>query len=91
MLHPMVRWELLSRRHIVCNSLHVHRMRIDQFAGQSNEWQEGIIFVLAKTGEEKNTAHTLYPAPSFTDLQPQFIGVIDTLDPGQAIRNLPMR
>ena len=67
------------------------RMRIDQFAGPGNEWQEGIIFVLGKKGEEKSTAHTLYPAPSFTDLQPQFMGVIDTLDQGQAIRNLPMR
>jgi predicted double-glycine peptidase len=67
------------------------RMRIDQFAGQGNEWQEGIIFVLGKKGEEKSTAHTLYPTLPFTDLQPQFIGVIDALDQGQAIRNLPMR
>lgn len=67
------------------------RMRIDQFAGQNNEWQEGIIFVLGKTGEEKSTAHTLYPTPPFTDVQPQFIGVIDMLDQAQSIRNLPMR
>ena len=55
-------------------------MRIDQFAGQNNEWQEGIIFVLGKTGEEKSTAHTLYPTPPFTDVQPQLFGVFDMLD-----------
>jgi predicted double-glycine peptidase len=26
------------------------RMRIDQFAGAGNEWQEGIIFLLGHTG-----------------------------------------
>ncbi len=66
------------------------RMRIDQFAGYGNEW-EGIIFVLGKTGEEKSTAHTLYPGASYTDYQPQFIGVIDMLDQAQNIRALPMR
>jgi predicted double-glycine peptidase len=67
------------------------RMRIDQFAGQGNEWQEGIIFVLGKKGEEKTVARTLFPTLPFTDLQPQLIGIIDTLDQGRAIRDLPMR
>jgi predicted double-glycine peptidase len=67
------------------------RMRIDQFAGPGNEWQEGIIFVLGKTEEEKTTTPMLYPRVPFTDVQPQFIGVIDLLDQAQNIRNLPMR
>jgi uncharacterized protein len=67
------------------------RMRIDQFAGYGNEWQEGIIFVLGKRGEEKSTAHTLYPEGSYTDYLPQFIGVIDMLDQAQNTRALPMR
>jgi predicted double-glycine peptidase len=68
------------------------RMRIDQFAGHGNEWQGGIIFVLGKTGEEKSTAHTLYPeTPYNLDYQPQFFGVVDMLDQAQNIRALPMR
>jgi predicted double-glycine peptidase len=67
------------------------RMRIDQFAGPGKEWQEGIIFVLGKTGEEKSTAHTLYPRPAFTDVQPQFIGVVDMLDQARIIGTLPTR
>ena len=67
------------------------RKRIDQFAGRGNEWAEGIIFVLGRIGEEKTTAHTLYPPTPFSDVQPQLINVIDLLDQGMAARNLPMR
>ena len=67
------------------------RMRIDQFAGRGNEWQEGIIFVLGKAGEEKNIGHPLDPKSPFTDVQPQLIGVIDMLDQARSSVNLPMR
>lgn len=67
------------------------RMRIDQFAGRGNEWQEGIIFVLGKIGEERTTARTLQPPQPFTDVQPQLFGVFDMLDQATFIRNLPMR
>jgi predicted double-glycine peptidase len=67
------------------------RMRIDQFAGPGNEWQQGIIFVLGKTGEHKITAYAAAPVVPFSDIQPQLINVFDLMDQGTAVRNLPLR
>ncbi len=67
------------------------RMRIDQFAGAGNEWQEGIIFVLGQTGEQKITAYAAAPVLPFSDLHPQLINVFDLLDQGAALRHLPLR
>ena len=67
------------------------RMRIDQFAGRGNEWQEGIIFVLGKSGEEKNVDHPLQPKDPFADIRPELISVVDMLDQGRSTLNLPLR
>jgi hypothetical protein len=67
------------------------RMRIDQFAGPGNEWQEGIIFVLGRTGEQKVTSYAAAPVIPFSDIHPQLIDVFDLLDQGAALRNLPLR
>jgi len=67
------------------------RMRIDQFAGPGNEWQEGIIFVLGQTGEQKITAYAAAPLMPFSDIQPQLINVFDLLDQGATLGHLPLR
>jgi hypothetical protein len=67
------------------------RMRIDQFAGRGNEWEQGIIFVLGKSGEEKNIDHPLQPKSTFADIRPELISVVDMLDQGRSTLNLPMR
>lgn len=65
------------------------RKRIDQFVLE--EWQQGIVFVLGKPGEEKLRIHPLSPSEPFSDVQPQFISVIDMQDQALFTRSLPMR
>jgi uncharacterized protein len=64
------------------------RMRLDQF---TQEWEQGIVFVLGKAGEERITNYPLLTPKSFTDTFPEYAGFIDLQDQGAQFLNLSVR
>lgn len=64
------------------------RMRLDQFV---QEWEQGIVFVLGKAGEEKIDTYPLAPPEPFADVQPQYIGFFEFQDQAAQFRNLSLR
>jgi predicted double-glycine peptidase len=64
------------------------RMRLDQFV---QEWEQGIVFVLGKAGEEQIRNYPLLPPEPFADVRPAYIGFIDFQDQAAQTRNLVFR
>ena len=64
------------------------RKRLDQF---TDEWQQGIVFVLGKAGEEQISDYPLFPPAPFTIALPVFAGLVDIQETGQVSGNLPLR
>jgi uncharacterized protein len=64
------------------------RKRLDQF---TDEWQQGIVFVLGKADEEQILEYPLVPPQPFTAALPAFAGLVDIQETGQVFRNLPLR
>jgi hypothetical protein len=63
-------------------------MRLDQFV---QEWEQGIVFVLGKAGEEQIKNYPLLPLEPFADVRPEYIGFIDFQDQAAQSRNLSLR
>ncbi len=64
------------------------RMSLARFA---DEWKGNIIFVLGKAGEETLVDYPLRPPQAYTDIRPEWFGIIDLLDQAIVTRTLPLR